>query len=1249
MSQNLSPSGSIQSNDSSGSRLASFERVRVMANYLELSAFEYIQRCSDDSGFQPSDSTMPLFYILSCWKLLWCLSINELIGESLRNMIEASFTFRTDIGGGGNGYRKLLSIPEMSEGEVSRYAMAYSPIFRVVLGVLRWLRWESRVNPYKQNDIVFKETYYMDYPESRILWKTLRNQKRFYSLDWAFNVDKSAISQSDRESVEEVFKIAFMLLRKGCRMQLDAFLRERAKAHWLICLVDGMDSYLYPEKQSDHYVDLSEFIDVLPKVDDMWINYNEEDDAMELDGVLTGKANEGQPVNSMSLINRELALNDALFKVSFEYIDLMERSLIFPSSEDSTNSKEVEIETEGNINRPLLFHFLRQLISENRNQNTKLENKLGEWELSFYSILCGDFDQLYSVAGDNFDKLFALFHTEKINIFNGWADFLESRTQSGRNHIFLGKTYHEKKLENSLFKRLQLLTQDLYPELTSYYLPEDCESISEYNLINSIQTRIDLGNVSILDKDNETDIIGYNSSCFCYDQDTKGVINMMELEKQLIDSLIDSIACLDFDGGKSSFEGHFFQVYLGIIVSALNIREHADDLVRALENFMNYISTLSNESSTLGSLKAFISQITIAHLEIENSQKHNIKNYSVNIFDEFTLASLPSMDYFDTLEPSQASIQLEILSDPISMHPLHNLSKNQKDRFVSQYLNYILESNSQSLDVFLIMLEYSSEECKLEYILKILSTHQANLEIPSFQKLVYNLITQFPTETMQVTMTLQDQLYGEIHTLFSRDGGNSPEHIDSLISYLEFVVLLFGTIFQFLIIRQDYSPSSELIFKVLQYINHKHTGFNGGGVVSHSSNYLGESLKSLEQNLLSENPCNQTTSEVVIGLFFLSQLNPLCLLLFALEITKLSGSRDIDTLEYHQFVLYVTRSNACMFEFIIPLVLEPIMIRLITVLASNTENIGPNYSRYKISKLKESHGILQASNWEQNLASIFSIGNFIQVQNVFIPFSPIRFLSSQLTFFKVLGLVKIYHESVERLWDCVKQSEQDVFNNENLHQFGLGGSIKHREHLQSPVISPGSSLLSSPFNKFASPASNNQRRSSLQQLNLDRQIDSVNESISQVISKIEVVLQNWLVFDPSQYNNSPLIENCRDKESQEQGKTDISQLIGFLPEYCSFDKDNFGLDIFSVHHCNNKELLKRYRSINIQKLFDQLILTVVFHRDIEILSTKKNPIFPRRSIDSNKGHYLSELKSVSFLNNILGAIERSGWIFTEWD
>ncbi|KAH8581603.1 uncharacterized protein ELE39_002061 [Cryptosporidium sp. chipmunk genotype I] len=1246
MSPSLSPSGSSQSNDGSGSQLASFERVRVMANYLELSAFEYIQRCSGDSGFQLEDSTMPLFYILSCWKLLWCLSINELIGESLRSMIEASFTFRTDIGSGENGYRKLLSIPEMSEGEVSRYAMAYSPIFRVVLGVLRWLRWESRVNPCKQNDIVFRETYYMDYPESRILWKTLKNQKRFYSLDWALNVDKSVISQSDRENVEEVFKVAFMLLRKGCRMQLDTFLRERAKANWIICLIDGMDSYMYPEKQSDHFVDLSEFIEALPKVDDMWINYNEDDDSMELEGVLAGAVSEGQPINSMSWINKELALNDTLFKASFEYIDLMERSLIFPASDDSFNSEEPEIETEGNINRPLLFNFLRKLVSENRKPNT-LENKLGEWELSFYSILCGDFDQLYYMARDNFDKLFALFHTEKINIFNGWADFLESRTQSGRNHIFIGKTYPKKRLENSLFNRLQLLTQDLYPELKDCYLPEDCESVSEYNLIKSIQKRMNSEYVSGLCEDDETDVIGYNSSCFCYEQGTKGAVNMMELEKQLVDSLIDSITCLDFDESKASFENYFFQVYLGIIVSALNTREHSDDLIRALEDLVDYISTLSTDTSNLGSLRAFISQMTIAHLEVENSQKNDIRNYSVNIFDEFTLASLPSMDYFDTLEPSQASIQLEILSDSISMHPLHSLSKSQKDRFVSQYLSYILESNSQSLDVFLIMLEYSSEECKLEYIRKILSTHQANLEISSFQKLVYNLIIQFPSETMQVTMALQDQLYVEIHTLYSRDAGNSPEALDSLISDLEFIVLLFGTVFQFLIIRQDYSPSSELIFKVLQYINHIYSGSNGV-VAGHGSVYLRESLKSLEQSLLSENPCNQTTSEVVIGLFFLSQLNPLCLLLLALEITKLSGSNDIEILEYHQFVLNVTRSNACMHEFIIPLVLEPIMIRLITVLASNTEHIGPNYSRFKVSKLNNSQDILQASNWEQSLIGIFSIGNFIHIQNVFISFSPIRFVSSQLTFFKALGLVKIYHDSVERLWECIKLSEQEAFQNENLHQFGLGSSNKHREHLQSPVISPVSSLLSSPFNKFASPASNNQRRSSLQLLNLDRQIDSANQSISQVISKIEVLLKNWLVFDPSHYN-SPLLENSGDKESQEVGKTDIFQLTEFIPEYCSFDKDNFGLETFSVHHCNNKELLKRSRFINIQKLFDQLILTIIFHRDIELFSIKKSPLFPRRSIDSTKGQHPPELKSVSFLTNILRAIEHSSWVFTEWD
>ncbi|OII70934.1 uncharacterized protein cubi_03232 [Cryptosporidium ubiquitum] len=1240
MSQNLSPSGSTQSHGSSGPRLASFEKVRVMANYLELSALEYIQRCSSDSGLQLDDSTMPLFYILSCWKLLWCLSINELIGESLRNMIEESFTFRTDIGNTENGYRKLLSIPEMTEGEVSRYAMAYSPIFRVVLGVLRWLRWESRVNPYKQNDIVFKDTYYMDYPESRILWKNLGNHRRFYSLDWALNVDKSAISQSDREDVEEVFKVAFMLLRKGCRMHLDTFLRERAKAHWLICLMDGMDSYLYPEKQSDHFVDLSNFIEILPKVDDMWINYNEGDDEMELDVVSAGAVGEGQFMDSMSSINKELALNDTLFKASFEFVDLMERSLIFPAFEDSPNSGS---EIEGNINRPLLFRFLRQLVSENRKMNPKLGNKLGEWELSFYSILCGDFEQLYSMAGDDFDKLFALFHTEKTNIFNGWADFLESRTQSGRNHIFLGKTYPKKKLENALLNRLELLTRDLYPELTGSYLPEDCESISEYNLIKSIQTKIESEYTLGSSEDDETHIIGYNSSCFCYDQDTKGVVNMMELERQLIDSLIDSIMCLNFEKDKTSIESHFFQVYLGIIVSTLNTREHGSDLIQALEEFMNYISTLSNDTPTLGSLKAFISQMTVAHLEIESSLKHDIRNYSVSIFDEFILASLPSMDYFDTLEPSQASIQLEVLSDSISIHPLHNLSESLKDRFVSQYLSYILENNNRSLDVFLIMIEYSSETCRLEYIRKVLSTHQNNLDIPSFQKLVYNLINQFPRETMQVTMALQDQIYGEIHTLLGKDEGNSPETLDFMISYLEFIILLFGTIFQFLIIRQDYSPSSESIFRVLQYINHRHLGANG--MVNHGSDYLRESLRSLEQSLLSESPCNQTTSEVVIGLFFLSQLNPLCLLLLALEVTKLSGSSDIDTLEYHQFLLNVTRSNACVQEFIIPLVLEPIMIRLITVLVSNSDNIGPNYSKYKVSKLMESKN-LQALNWEQSLANIFSIGNFIYVQNVFISFSPIRFLSSQLTFFKVLGLFRVYHDSVERLWECVKLLEQEAFQNENL-QFGVGNSGKQREPLQSPVISPGNSLLSSPFNKYVSPASNTQRRSSLQILNIDRQIEGANQSISQVISKIEIVLQNWLVFGPNFH--SSLLENFGDKESQEISKTETFSLSGFLPEYCSFDKSNFGLETFSVQHCNNKELLKRSRFINIQKLFDQLILTIIFHRDIELFSTKKAPLFPRRSIDSTKGQQQYELKSVSFLNNILGAIEHSNWIFTDFE
>lgn len=1226
-----------------------------MASYLELSALEYIQRCSGESGMQLDESTMPLFYILSCWKLLWCLSVNELIGESLRSAIETSLTFRTDINGPNGECTKLLSIPEMSEGEVSRFAMAYSPIYRVVLGVLRWLRWESRVNPHKQSDIVFRETYYMDYPESRISWKTLRNQSRFYSLDWAFNVDESAISSSDRENVEEVFKVAFMLLRKGCRMQLDAFLREKAEAHWLVCLVDGMDSYLYPDKQRDHYVDLSSFAEILPKVDDMWINYNE-DEAVELNGAFPGSvAEEGRFAGTtMGSINKELALNDALFKASFEFTDLAERSLIFPASEDGSAESDVGgTEAEGNVNRPLLFRFLRRLVAENRGGSTGLvarTGRLGKWELSFYSILCGDFEQLYSVSGDSFDRLFALFHAEKMNIFNGWADFLESRTQRGRNHIFSGKTYPERSLESALFSRLELLTRDSHPDLKSDYLPEDCESVSEYNLINSIQTRREpdgCGSETIL-------CTGYSSSCFCYDQETEGVIRATELERQLVDSLVDSIACLGLEDDRGSTENHFFRLYLGIVTSALNMRERGSDLVRVLEEFMDHISTLPDDTPTMGSLKAFISQMTIAHLEAESSSRPDaMGSYSVCLFDEFFLASLPSESCLDTLEPTQASIQLEVSSDLVSEHPLSCLSTAQRDRFVSQYLSYILESNDQSLDVFLIMLEYSSEECRLEFIRRILYIHQRDLEIPAFQKLIYNLITQFPRETMGVVMGLHDQFYGEVHTLFGRDGGGQRHHhaveaLDSLISSLEFVVLLFGTVFQFLIIRQDYSPSSESILEVLQYINHRTAGVRETGRVSRD---LGESLRSLEQSLLSASPCSQTTSEVVIGMFFLNQLNPLCLLLLALEITKLSGSSDIDTLEYHQFLLNVTRSNSCIQEFIIPLVLEPIMIRLITVLASNSESICPDYARHKVSRLKNSQSILQTSSWEQSMAAILSIGNFILVQQVLVPFSPIRFASSQLTFFKVLALVRIYHDSVERLWECVQLSEQEASHNENLHHFGVGGSSKQREPLQSPVVSPGSSLLSSPFNKFTSPVSTTQRRNSLQLLNLEKQIEGANQSISQVISSLEVLLRSWLVFDPCFRSSPP--RGFGDKESQEGDAS--PRLTEVLPEYCSFDSANFSLETFSVQHSNNCELLRRSRLVNVQKLFDQLILTVIFHHDIELLHSKKTPSFPRRSLDhSAKSHHHPhphppEFKSVPFLVSILAAIEHSSWVFTEKD
>ncbi|KAF7456986.1 hypothetical protein HWI79_2489 [Cryptosporidium felis] len=671
-----------QDQKGSWSRSAGYEKARVVANYLELATLEYVQRCSGDSGMRLDDSTGPLFCIMSCWKLLWCLSMNELIGECLRDKIEENFTFRTDVFNSNEDFKKLLSIPQISEGEVSRFAMAYSPLFRVVLGVLRWLRWESRVNPYKQDDFFIRETYFVDYPESRIAWKTMKNQKRFYGLDWPLNTDQSFISCSDRENVEEVFKVAFMLLRKGCRMQLDEFLRDRAKAHWLGSLVDGMDPYLCPEKQNDYFAEISNFIDIIPKIDEMWLNYNEEEEGSEPRParISLGAFEEGRA-------NKELGFNEILFKEYFEFVDSMERSLIFPVSE-GLDSGSSGIDCEGNVDRSLLFHFLRKVLAESRSSKPATRTNLGEWELSFYSILCGDFEQLYSRAGDDFDKLFALFQTQKINIFNEWADFLESRTQNGRNNVFLGKIEPEKGLEDALYKRLKLLTRDSHPEVSTNYLLEDCESISEFNLITQIQAKLDFGMKDTRETNaecDETHAFGYNSSFFHFKRNSESAVDMVEFEKQLIDSLVDSISYLDRDRNSNTAMRHFFDIYTGIIVSFLSPKEHGNELISILEEFMNYTLTLGNEISCVGSLKAFISQLVIAHLEIEGSiDVTEMRNYSVYIFDEFNLASLPSMDSLDTLDPSEASIQFSVLTEDVIFQPLHNIPEGVKDRAVTR-------------------------------------------------------------------------------------------------------------------------------------------------------------------------------------------------------------------------------------------------------------------------------------------------------------------------------------------------------------------------------------------------------------------------------------------------------------------------------------------------------------------------------------------------------------------------------------
>ncbi|KAH8738557.1 hypothetical protein FG386_001939 [Cryptosporidium ryanae] len=1278
------------SNDDFLSYFSNYEKAKIISNYFELSCLEYMQARSSYADLDDDlnnvetqintklcNKERPLFLIMSCWKLLWCLTINELIGEVLRYKIETGRVFHIDE---KIEIEKYLSIPEITEGEISRYIMAYSPIFRVVLAVLRWLRWESRVNPEKKNDILVKNTYFMDYQESRILNKNISNQKRFYHLDWGISSESKAIhiSKNDIDNIEEVFRISYMLLRKGCRMQLDTFLQENARANWIICLIDGMDAYLNSEKDNDYYVDLSYFLDVLPKVDDMWLNENDEENDLILDAENSISNSNGY---SISKINNNLALNDTLFKESFEFLDLIERSLIFPSieyteneineygeNEDKNSMFHYSSIVEGNINRIILYHFLKNVVSHNIDSNTGSSN-IGNWERTFYSLLCGEFNNLYINSRDDYDKLFALFNTRKINIFNNWADFLENNTQKGRNNIFRGKNYESNSIFNSIYKRVKLMTKDIHDNIKIDYIIDDFDDMQEFVNIDNFQKSYNFDYDCV---DNYKYHVGSESHIYYNDNYQNLIKDMNEAEKQFIDSLIDSISYININKSKESLDCLFFNIYIGIINSSLNPLEYNDKLLDTLKDLLEFISSinfndnqiLSHEISYSGSIRAFLAQIVVSHIEIVNSLDSNSinainSNYKINFFDEYLISCHNNNNISQNSNYLNVpSFGLRVLSTNKS--PFLSIPEPLVDSFISQYLNYIIENRKDyaSLDMFFLMLEYTSLECRILYIKEIMLKNRNDLIITDFQKVIYNLITQFPSETISVTFDFIDNnvynilIQNELIKNYANNKVNGIlNNFDEIILEIEFIILIIGTIFQFLIIRQEYNPSIDTIFKVVKQINDLNFNNNYNSILS-------ESLSLLENDINNENQCNQTVYEVIIGIFLLNEINNLSQLLFTLEILNIIGNKkDLESIQNVPQLFNLRRTNTCLNEFIIPMILEPVIIRLFTVIASNINTIKPKYTNYKINQMLKFNDFLQAINWENNIVYLISICEYIKVNNLIITLIPIKNVISQINYFNVLSLIKNYKDLIEDFKNNVDNinitgNNFNVTNNYYNQQIFQHDNFEIKSY-HSTHNSPKNSLLVSPssLNNLSSNRHNSQRKNSLQSGNTEKYFDFIEYKLNSKIQDIELVLKNWFVSVPE----NTITKNYNVDKDEERNKTDDEKLVcrstisshKLFFGYCDFS-NKFNLNnINNCEHKNRYSLLKYSRFVNIQRLVDQLVFTIIFHHDVNCYYTNRIELInsTRKSLSNNeKGTKHISDTSLIFLHKILKFMDNSDWV-----
>eukprot|EP00923_Selenidium_pygospionis_P000907 GHVN01001403.1.p1 GENE.GHVN01001403.1~~GHVN01001403.1.p1 ORF type:complete len:1242 (-),score=138.54 GHVN01001403.1:3165-6890(-) len=262
--------------------------MEIVRSYLQL-----WHRCIDDSqtngsqtGTDKQDWNLDVttnWEILSTWKMLAIIKQTEALvdcirraqshsgfrkpqGEqTIREVFNAAWPYST--------LQDTFAWSGVTEGDAIRDSVLKSKPLRLLLSILRWLRWEEGHHPHAipDNELVMKHRGDLTSREAMTLQLTAQQQGRtklgpFYHLDWPLQenelkagasrqralkhgpsgrVYSQAPTIEDRKRSERLYKAVWSLLRRGSYMSLQQLL-EIAGQQWLWAIIQGQNAFASP-------------------------------------------------------------------------------------------------------------------------------------------------------------------------------------------------------------------------------------------------------------------------------------------------------------------------------------------------------------------------------------------------------------------------------------------------------------------------------------------------------------------------------------------------------------------------------------------------------------------------------------------------------------------------------------------------------------------------------------------------------------------------------------------------------------------------------------------------------------------------------------------------------------------------------------------------------------------------------------------------------------------------------------------